>query len=90
MNSVKSYYLINNDSLNSNINDTIMKKYLLMLFCLAISMFAMAQQKTVTIKVIDTNNESVIGASVLEKGLPMERLLIWMESVRSLFQRRLR
>ena len=31
-------------------------------------MFAMAQQKTVTIKVIDTNNESVIGASVLEKG----------------------
>ena len=45
-----------------------MKKYLLMLFCLAISMFAMAQQKTVTIKVIDTNNESVIGASVLEKG----------------------
>ena len=68
MNSVKSYYLINNDSLNSNINDTIMKKYLLMLFCLAISMFAMAQQKTVTIKVIDTNNESVIGASVLEKG----------------------
>lgn len=45
-----------------------MKKYLLMLFCLLASMVAMAQQKSVTGVVVDSQNEPVIGASVLEKG----------------------
>ena len=45
-----------------------MKQYLLTLFCLCVSMIALAQQKTITGTVIDANNEPVIGASVLEKG----------------------
>ncbi len=45
-----------------------MKQYLLTLFCLCVSMIALAQQKTITGTVIDTRHEPVIGASVLEKG----------------------
>lgn len=45
-----------------------MKKYLLMLFCLCGSLVASAQQRSVTGVVTDTNNETVIGASVFEKG----------------------
>ena len=45
-----------------------MKKYLLMLFCLCTTMFAIAQQKSITGKVVDAQNEPVIGVSVLEKG----------------------
>lgn len=45
-----------------------MKKYLFLLFCLSLSVWAMAQQQSVTVKVVDKNNEPVIGASVLEKG----------------------
>lgn len=39
-----------------------------MLFFLCASMFAMAQQKSVTGVVVDSQNEPVIGASILEKG----------------------
>ena len=45
-----------------------MKKYLLMLFCLCFSLYALAQQISITGVVVDTHNEPVIGASVLEKG----------------------
>ncbi len=45
-----------------------MKKYLLTLFCLCASMIALAQQKSITGVVVDTHNESVIGASIQEKG----------------------
>lgn len=44
-----------------------MKKYLLTLFCLC-NIYVFAQQKSLTVKVVDTHNEPVIGASVLEKG----------------------
>lgn len=45
-----------------------MKKYLLTLLYSCLSMCVLAQQKSITIKVIDTRNEPIIGASVLEKG----------------------
>ena len=45
-----------------------MKKYLLTLFCLCASMIVLAQQKSITGVVVDTHNESVIGASIQEKG----------------------
>lgn len=45
-----------------------MRKYLLTLLCLCLSTYMLAQQKSTTIKVVDTHNEPVIGASVLEKG----------------------
>lgn len=45
-----------------------MKKYLLTLFCLCTSMIALAQQKSITGVVVDAHNESVIGASIQEKG----------------------
>ncbi len=45
-----------------------MKKYLFLLFSLSLSVWAMAQQQSITIKVVDVNDEPVIGASVLEKG----------------------
>lgn len=45
-----------------------MRKYLLTLLCLCLSTYMLAQQKATTIKVVDTHNEPVIGASVLEKG----------------------
>ena len=47
-----------------------MKQYVLTLFCLCVSMIALAQQKTNLPEVgaIDTRHEPVIGAAVLEKG----------------------
>lgn len=39
-----------------------------MLFCLCFSLYALAQQISITGVVVDTHNEPVIGASVLEKG----------------------
>lgn len=41
-----------------------MKQYLLTLFCLCVSMIALAQQKTITGTVIDTRHEPVIGVNV--------------------------
>lgn len=45
-----------------------MRKYLLTLLCLCLSTYMLAQQKSIAVKVVDTHNEPVIGASVLEKG----------------------
>ncbi len=45
-----------------------MKKYLLMLLCLFISVEIFGQQMTITGVVVDARNESIIGASVMEKG----------------------
>lgn len=45
-----------------------MKKYLLTLLCLCFAFTMFAQQKSITVKVVDTYNEPIIGASVLEKG----------------------
>lgn len=45
-----------------------MRKYLFMLVCLCFATVAMAQQKVVKGVVSDTNGETVIGATVQEKG----------------------
>lgn len=45
-----------------------MKKYLLTLFCCVFSIYIFAQQKSLTVKVVDIHNDPVIGASVFEKG----------------------
>ena len=45
-----------------------MKQYLLTLFCLCVSMIALAQQNSITGTVVDAHREPIIGASVLEKG----------------------
>lgn len=45
-----------------------MKKYLLTLICLFFTLIVFAQQKSITVKVVDIHNEPVIGVSVLEKG----------------------
>ncbi len=45
-----------------------MKKYLFIFVCLCMSIAVFAQQKSISGTVVDSKNEPVIGASILEKG----------------------
>ncbi|MCF0177445.1 MAG: hypothetical protein HUJ90_02370, partial [Bacteroidales bacterium] len=45
-----------------------MKRFLLTTLSLCMIMIAFAQQKPITGKVVGTNEEPIIGASVVEKG----------------------
>lgn len=50
-----------------------------------ISLSAFAQKQTITGRIIDINNEAIIGASILEKELLMVPLQILMVNSRSKF-----
>lgn len=50
-----------------------------------ISQSAFAQKQTITGRIIDINNEAIIGASILEKELLMVPLQILMVNSRSKF-----